>query len=73
MTGKANTTTDQAEPDESPSSERSVDPLRDEVLPLLLAAAVMFAVWWAWRETVVEVGAQAVQRSPAPATRSGRN
>lgn len=48
-----------AEGDEGSSSERPGDPLRDVMLPALLAIAIMLAVWWAWRVLVVDVGTQA--------------
>jgi hypothetical protein len=72
MTESPNTPADRAGPGDASSSERPSGPLRDVVVPTLLAIAVMLAVWWYWREAVVDVGTKAVQESPASGTRTGR-
>lgn len=40
---------------------------RDLLLPVLLATAIMLAVWWYWRHAVVGVGERATQPSPTHA------
>ena len=54
-------------PDPTPGEARGarpVDPLRDVIVPALLALAIMLIVWWYWRVAVVDVGDRA-QESPA--------